>query len=76
MERHSETSRTMFRRGDEHLKALGLKGKDSVLRSHCADKHDGDKVQFEMKANGYFCEPLTRQVKKTVRMFHTRNPIK
>ena len=25
---------------DAHLKALGLKSKDSVLWSHCIDKHD------------------------------------
>ena len=58
-----------------HLKALGLKSKDSVLWSHCVDKHDGDNILFPMKATGYFCEPLTRQVEEAVRRFHTRNPI-
>ena len=60
---------------DKHLKSLDLKSKDSVLRSHCVEKHDGDNVLFQMKATGYFCEPLTRQGEEAVRIFHTRNPI-
>ena len=74
-EYHGETSRTMFCRGDEHLKALSLKSKESVLWSHCLAKHDGNDVQFRMKASSYFSDPLTRQVEEAVRIFHTSNPI-
>ena len=72
---HGETSRTMFCRGDEHLRALNRKNKDSVLWSHCVDKHNGSNVHFKMKATGYFVDPLTRQVEEAVRLFHTSNSI-
>ena len=68
----------MFTRGDVHLKALGLKNKESVLWSHCVAKHakdDGKDVQFRMKATGYFSDPLNRQVEEVVRIFHTSNPL-
>ena len=57
------------------LKTLGLKSKESVLWSHCVDIHDGAKVQFKMKAPGYFADPLTQQVEEAVRIFHTSNHI-
>jgi hypothetical protein len=72
-EYHGETSRTMYCRGEEHLKALDRKSSDSVLWAHCVSKHGEEMVNFEMKATGYFTEPLTRQINEAVRIYHTEN---
>ena len=71
-EYHGETSRTMYSRGQEHQKGLDKKTKDSVLWNHCETEHDGIKMQFQMKATGYFTDPLTRQIDEAVRIHHTR----
>ena len=72
---NGETSRSMYCRGEEHLRALNHKRKESVLWTHCAEKHDGEVTPFQMKATGFFSDPLTRQIEEAVRIFHTRNTI-
>ena len=72
-EYHGETSRTMYCRGEEHLKALNARSKESVLWDHCKSQHEGQMVSFTMKATGYFREALTRQIDEAVRIFHTSN---
>ena len=72
---NGETSRSMYCRGEEHLRALNHKRKESVLWTHCEEKHDGEVTPFRMKATGFFSDPLTRQIEEAVRIFHTRNTI-
>ena len=72
-EYHRETSRTMYCRGEEHLKALNNKSKDSVLWSHCVSQHNGEIMTFAIRSTGYFREPLTRQIDEAVRIFHSKN---
>ena len=70
---HGETSRNMFTRGEEHLRALNNKARDSVLWSHCISDHDGQEPSFSMKACGYFNDPLTRQINESVRIHTSPN---
>ena len=74
-EYHGETSRTMFCRGEEHLKALNSRAKESVLWAHCESHHDGEIIPFTMKATGSFKDPLTRQINEAVRIYHAKNPM-
>ena len=61
----------MYCRGQEHLRALHQKSKDSVLWAHCEARHGAEMVPFQMMATGYFREPLTRQIDEAVRIHHT-----
>ena len=72
-EYHGETSRNMFSRGEEHLRALENKTKDSVLWNHSTTYHQGDTPSYSMKATGYFTEPMTRQINEAVRIHHSTN---
>ena len=70
-EYHGETSRTMYSRGEEHLKSLNRKDQDSVLWEHCLSHHGGEQVPFTMRATGYYAEPLSRQINEAVRIYHS-----
>ena len=72
-EYHGETSRNMLTRGEEHLRALENKSKNSVLWNHCVTHHQGEETPFTMKATGYYTEPLTRQINEAVRIHHCTN---
>ena len=67
---HGKTSRNMFLRGEEHLRALENRTKESVLWNRSTK---GEELQYTMKASGYFVEPLTQQINKTVRINHSSN---
>ena len=71
-EYHGESSRTMFCRGGEHLRALHQQSQDSPLWAHCVTEHNGTIVPFQMKASQFFMDPLTRQVEEAVRIFHCK----
>ena len=66
---HGETSRNMYARGEEHLRALASKSKESVLWNHSTTCHNGEETSYSMKATGYFKEPLTRQIDEAVRIY-------
>lgn len=72
-EYHGETSRNMHSRGEEHLRALGNKAKESALWSHCVSDHNGQVATFSMRACGFFNEPLTRQINEAVRIHSNPN---
>ena len=72
-EYHGETSRNMFSRGEEHLRALSNKTRESVLWNHCLNDHNGEQAAFTMKACGYFSEPLSRQIHEAVRIHNAVN---
>ena len=63
----------MFARGQEHLRALENKNKESVLWSHSTTCHQGNIPSYSMKATGYFTEPMTRQIDEAVRIHHSTN---
>ena len=70
---HGETSRNMFCRGKEHLRALTQRKKESVLWEHCESEHEGRQISFKMEATGFFREPLSRQVDEAVRIYNAPN---
>ena len=71
-EYHGETSRNMFSRGEEHLRALSKKSPESVLWNHCVTVHNEQMTTFSMKATGYFTDALTRQINEAVRIQHCK----
>ena len=72
---HGETSRNMFSRGEEHLRALESRTKESVLWNHSTTCHGGRETKYTMKATGYFMDPLTRQINEAVRIHHSSNTL-
>ena len=66
-----ETSRNGHSRGIEHVNDAESNNKDeqerSVLLRHMREKHDGEKVEFNMKVlKSYQNDPLTRQCAEAV----------
>ena len=71
---HGETSRNMFSRGEEHLRALENELTDSVLWNHSTTTcHQGDNTSYSMRATGYFREAMTRQIDEAIRIHHSSN---
>ena len=67
-----ETGRNPFSRGLEHQENLRNEREDSPLWKHCTLEHDGEKVDFIMKALRSFRSPLMRQVNEPVRILRSR----
>ena len=67
-----ETGRNPFTRGLEHQEDLKNEHEDSPLWKHCTLKHEGEKVDFSMKALRSFKSPLMRQVNEPVRISSSR----
>lgn len=67
-----ETGRNCYSRGLEHQDNLRRELEDSPLWKHCTLEHDGEKVQFHMKALRSFKSCLTRQVNEPVRILSSK----
>ena len=62
-----ETSRSVYARGREHLKALQRREDGSVMWKHCCERHGGNMVQFVMNVTGVFRDDaMLRQVTESV----------
>ena len=72
---HGETSRTLYTRTTEHLR--NERDQDSTtegraLLKHMAVFHPGEEPSFDIRAVGFFKEPLTRQINEGVRINNTK----
>ena len=57
-----ESSRSMYQRGQEHLKDLADQKDDSPLWKHCASMHNGVTQEFQMKLVVRHRSALNRQI--------------
>ena len=61
-----ESSRTLSIRQGEHQRSLEKEKQESVLWTHCAQHHDGEKQHFKMELVSEHRDPLSRLVKEGV----------
>ena len=64
-----ETSRTVYTRGKEHLRALEKREESSVLWRHSCNNHGGDIPGFTMNVTGTFHnDVMLRQITESVQI--------
>jgi len=68
-EYNGKTSKNGYSRGDEHLKDLQKKTKDSALWKHCRDKHNSESQCFSMSVVSR-CrnDPTLLQIREAIRI--------
>ena len=63
-----ETARNLYSRGKEHVANLGSGNKESFMKKHQIEKHNGVEAEFSAKVTGSFRDCLTRQVSEGVQI--------
>ena len=61
-----ETSRNLYTRGKEHVYNYVSENKESFMKEHQAELHDGQPPVFSSKVTGTYRDCLTRQVAEGV----------
>ena len=64
-----ETSRSVYTRGKEHLRALEQREQSSVMWRHSCEKHDGSVPGFKMNVTGMFqSDAMLRQISESIQI--------
>ena len=64
-----ESSKSAFKRGEQHAKGLIKKSDDNPIWKHSELHHNGDnQIGFNMKVTGRFAKPMIRQENEAIRI--------